>query len=782
MGLFSKLEKLEIETFSKVARAGLAREGAFEVMFNPAQFTMTLANKFEPIQGLNTSGRSARYIQSDPLKVTLDLHLDGTGVGDMGVSTLLGMGADSVARQVADFRKLCFDLDGKIHQPKFLRLNWGDGPLKKFDCRLEKVKIDYTSFGKDGSPLAAKLTATFVEDMDAAKRKQVDGKSSPDLTHRRTVRTGDTLPLLCNEIYGSSAHYLWVARANWTTSATSCLDTSSCSRRSSRRRLMSVVTPTIVAGGKTIDLQYELLAVDVHTELNRIPTAQLTFRDGDSATGEFPISDSPDFEPGSKVEIKLRYEGASDATVFEGVVVRQGLQVRPGGSRIVVDLKDEVIKLASPRRSRVFRDMTDDKAFGEILRAAKGRIAKTQPKHAELVQYYATDWDFIVSRAEALGVLVHVEAGKVSVSETTEKGTGSHELQYGIDNIFDIEVEADATHQRKAFESIGWDLGAQKLTKPAKGRDRKSNQGNLKSVTVAENVGFTDPWTLAHTVPLTPADLQAWSSARAARSQMALLRGRISIAGDGTVKPMDELTLNGIGQRFNGKTIVTGVRHRVSGQGWRTDVQFGLSPALFARRSELAEAPAGGLLPAVSGLQIGVVDKFEEDPEKEFRVRVLLPSLYSDSENGLVWARLSALDAGKARGFFFRPEPGDEVVVGFFDNDPRHAVILGGLYGSKNTPPESVGDVVEENESKAIVTRAGTTIGFLDADKPSVFIETPSGHKLLLDDDAKKIELVDADGNTITMDADGIVLKSSKDIVIDASGNVEIKGSAVNMK
>ena len=39
-------------------------------------------------------------------------------------------------------------------------------------------------------------------------------KSSPDLSHVVTVKAGDTLPLLCYDIYGSSNPYIKVAAVN----------------------------------------------------------------------------------------------------------------------------------------------------------------------------------------------------------------------------------------------------------------------------------------------------------------------------------------------------------------------------------------------------------------------------------------------------------------------------------------------------------------------------------------------------------------------------------------
>ena len=44
------------------------------------------------------------------------------------------------------------------------------------------------------------------------------------------------------------------------------------------------------------------------------------------------------------------------------------------------------------------------------------------------------------------------------------------------------------------------------------------------------------------------------------------------------------------------------------------------------------------------------------------------------------------------------------------------------------------------------------------------------------------IQVTDQHGNSITMDKNGIEIKSEKDVKIDASGNVEIKGQKVDVK
>lgn len=207
-----KLEKLQILVFGNRLRAGLPQD-TFEVMFNPTSFSMKHENVFQRYQGINTSSRRAMFSHGRSERLSLELLIDGTGVTDFGLLSLFGA-TPSVTEQVDKFLELCFHMDGDIHEPKFLRIHWGDGPLKGFDCRIAAVEIRYKTFDKDGTPLSAELSTTFVEDLDAGKRIRLEGKNSPDLTHRRVVKAGDTLPLLCKQVYGSAAHYLVVARAN----------------------------------------------------------------------------------------------------------------------------------------------------------------------------------------------------------------------------------------------------------------------------------------------------------------------------------------------------------------------------------------------------------------------------------------------------------------------------------------------------------------------------------------------------------------------------------------
>jgi len=546
---------------------------------------------------------------------------------------------------------------------------------------------------------------------------------------------------------------------------------------------VSVVTTTIVNAAKgTLPPVYSLMSVDIRRELNRIPNASLVLLDGDPAKRKFELSDTEFFAPGADIQIKLRYEGKTrDATVFKGKVVRHRIEANVKGSLLRVELKDAAVKLTQARRSTVFRAQSDAELIRKLLADSglSARVEATKPTHVEILQYQCSDWDFIVSRADANGLFVVVIDGAVSVRKIDLAAAPRHKVDFGITDLFDFEFELDGSHQAKKFSSRGWSIADQKVTPLAQGTEIALKQGKLDGTKFASELGFGD-CVLTHPVALEREELQSWANARVLRSRMAMLRGRISMAGLAKLAVLDVIEIDGVGKRFNGKTPVTGICHRVDIEGWRTDIQFGLSARSFSQETDLHDLPAAGLLPAVGGLHIGVVDSFAEDPGKQLRVKVLLPTVGAKGES--VWARLATPDGGNGRGFAFRPEAGDEVVVGFFNQDPRQPVILGALHSTRNVLPEDIGQLTKDNFKKGIVTRKGTKILFNDADKASLTFETAGQNKIVLDDDSQSILISDKHGNKITMNKDGIVLESAKDLTLKAKGQVQISGQKVDVK
>ena len=309
--------------------------------------------------------------------------------------------------------------------------------------------------------------------------------------------------------------------------------------------------------------------------------------------------------------------------------------------------------------------------------------------------------------------------------------------------------------------------------------------GNLSPSKLASDIG-AEHCNLITGVELPPKEMKAWANAKMLKARLAMLRGRIRVPGFADIKLGDVIEIAGVSDRFNGRTRVSGIRHQVSPEGWQTDLQFGVSATWFSQNNNDIEAePASGLLPVVNGLQIGIVEAYEEDPENKHRVRVRISALANQTdakEGSVVWARLAALDAGANRGTFFRPELGDEVILGFLHDDPRQAIILGALYSEKNAPPW---DIEKSNSKKGIVTKKNLKFTFDDTDdKESITLETPTGNTIILTDEGGKasiqlvgkasIQLVDGYKNKIVMDNQGISITSKK--------TVAIQGEQVNVE
>jgi Rhs element Vgr protein len=538
-----------------------------------------------------------------------------------------------------------------------------------------------------------------------------------------------------------------------------------------------VATALVTADGTELPIEFELISVEIQREANRIPFAQLVFDGGNIADNSFPALDTDTLKPGAVIEITAQ-DGDTSTALFKGLVHRINMEISSGVPRILVDCRDKAFKLTMPRRTLIYLNGTDNDAVGTILTRTgvdAGDLGTAGPTQPALVQYDASDWDFIVSRADANGLAVIVRDNLLSLVKPDVSKSASLNIQLGIDDIDEVELEFDAGTQYPDISAVGWDPAAGALTDPAAADPLVIGQGDLVPADSATALGI-DEAVLPHMVAAPGPELKAWASARMARSRLAMMRGRIALGGS-DIDPMDLLGLTGFGKRFDGTALVSAVRHLIEDGTWRTDVRLGLPVETFAVSApDIISPPSQGLLPAARGLHIGVVGGYEDDDDGEFRIRVHIPGVTGD--NDLLWARLATPEGGSERGFFFRPNEGDEVIVGFLGEDPRQPVVLGALFGSKNKPPPDVASVSADNVAKGIITKNGISLLLTDQANPIVVLKTP-GASLTLDDDGKKIEVKDAN-SSIAFGESGMVIKTSGDFTIEASGAVKIKGASID--
>jgi hypothetical protein len=209
-----KLEKLKIEAYADAKRKPPAAK-SMEVMFNPNTYkrTATIEYAGKNRRPIGSPSSEAKYAYTPPAGITFEFIFDGTGAAFFGAEHLARLiRQKSVKEDIKTFEELCLKTNGNIHEPNFLKVVWGNH--LDFPSRLTALDISYELFDEGGDPLRAKLNATFTEDIPAETSAKAVPVNSPDLTHVRVVKSGDTLPLLCKEIYGSSRYYLKVAADN----------------------------------------------------------------------------------------------------------------------------------------------------------------------------------------------------------------------------------------------------------------------------------------------------------------------------------------------------------------------------------------------------------------------------------------------------------------------------------------------------------------------------------------------------------------------------------------
>jgi len=198
-------DKLKITAYSKNTFANADKVGEFTVRYNPSSIKHDYDITYDDDQAFGSSGTEKKYKYSKPETISFELLFDQTFIPDGDKEKY------KVADSIKEFKKLVVEYNGKIHRPNYVQLTWGD---ISFKGQIDAVSFTYSQFSSDGKALKATAEVSFVEVVDIKSRLAAENKSSPDLTHIITIKEGDSLPILCYKIYGSSLYYLEVAKIN----------------------------------------------------------------------------------------------------------------------------------------------------------------------------------------------------------------------------------------------------------------------------------------------------------------------------------------------------------------------------------------------------------------------------------------------------------------------------------------------------------------------------------------------------------------------------------------
>ncbi|WP_114789446.1 phage baseplate assembly protein V [Niabella yanshanensis] len=137
------------------------------------------------------------------------------------------------------------------------------------------------------------------------------------------------------------------------------------------------------------------------------------------------------------------------------------------------------------------------------------------------------------------------------------------------------------------------------------------------------------------------------------------------------------------------------------------------------------------------------------------------------------WIRVTTPHAGGGKGMFFIPEVGEEVIIGFEGDSATKPYVIGAVYhGKANNSFGNAG-----NDVKALQSRSGNKV-LLDDNAGSVFVEDKDGNSVLMDGAGnvtmksnESITLTCGD-STLNMKKDGTITISGKDVFTVATKDV----------
>lgn len=528
----------------------------------------------------------------------------------------------------------------------------------------------------------------------------------------------------------------------------------------------SIATFVIKVNGNLLPDDMNVLSVQVTKQVNGIAKAIITIPDGSVDTGTFDASSSNTFVPGNLITIEAGYD-TKNSLLFSGMITGQNLTINQQiGSALLVECHDMCIKMTVAQNSKTYFNTSDSAIIEAIVQNYSGisaTVTSTGLMIQQQIQASTTDWDFIQSLAAANGMVTTAVNNRLTVALPDANTTAVATIGYG-DGLLEFNADLNAINQLAAVEMSSWDYPAQALQSTVE-PNTYQGPGNISSVKLSEVVGLSE-YPLETTAMLSAEQRSVAAKAELTKANYAKITGKATILGTSLVEPACFIELKGLGDRFNGNHFVSGVEHLLIDGTWTSKVAIGLTPG---RKTK----PQVDSLPGIKGLYNATVKQLNNDPNHQFSILVTVPVL--DPSGTGIWARISQFYASNNAGAFFLPEVGDEVIVGFLNDDSGSPVILGSVYSNPQHQPYSSLQPQEKNPLKAIVSKSGIALTFDDENK-ILSLETPSKNTIVLSDQDKMLTVQDQNGNVFSLSDSGISMKSPKNISIQSGQTLSLEG------
>ncbi|AWK41563.1 MULTISPECIES: phage baseplate assembly protein V [Photorhabdus] len=531
---------------------------------------------------------------------------------------------------------------------------------------------------------------------------------------------------------------------------------------------MKIPEITIKISGKTLN-QFTAINLTVNHYINGIPSVNITLGIAGDANYIFDAKAQAELancRPNNELIVQIQ-----KTILFKGIIVRQALKFKGQDSLMTLTAKHPLQKLTDGLHSQLFSKQSDEAIIKKLFsQAGIQTTIKQAPQlktvHEQMVQFRCNDWTFLKSRLIATNTwllpgnevvtLITPKALNQSTVHTIHQSTNDQDIV-----LFEANLQWDNQRSPKTVSVQSWDITQQKLSQTiqVKNSGLGSNKLAVDSITTLTN----QDWQWVFNYPLDNEQAKYLAQGIMDNLRSDNVSGSFEVEGDSCYQPGDVLALNGFGQGMDGQGIITGVSQIINQrQGWRTRLTLGMPP------------DAEQAVPPVKELHVGIVEKYQPDSQSLGRIPVKIPAL--NLTNSVLFARLGKPYASHESGFCFYPEPGDEVIIGFFECDPRFPVILGSMHNPKNKAPV---EPSEKNPMKTLVIKQGDHQQALVFNNQDKTVALNSGKNTLSLQQDKDITLNSA--NNLITNAQEIKIQAEKSLSASGKSGVDIKGAKINL-
>jgi len=190
---------LVLATLTDVSHAaGDPARKTVQVLFNPSDLAVDSGSHYAsmPVPGLSMP--ILQYIRGESNMLHLELFLDATDKG---------LDVESDIANLETFIRI----DSSLHAPPVVEFEWGKF---SFTGVVTSLREKMTLFSEDGRRLRARMSISFRSYKAAEVQLRELKLSSPDRTHTRVFREGETLAQIAGEVYGDPRMWRPIALAN----------------------------------------------------------------------------------------------------------------------------------------------------------------------------------------------------------------------------------------------------------------------------------------------------------------------------------------------------------------------------------------------------------------------------------------------------------------------------------------------------------------------------------------------------------------------------------------